>query len=214
MGIEFQQKQPKPGLRLTRTLVIDLLERALLLLVLGWFLVRFVPSFTEEPYNLLLAVSEAFTVLLVLIRKPGQMASTPYAWTVAVVGTCAPLLVMPEGGIIISPAVGASFMFAGLLLSLSAKLFLNRSFGIVAANRGVKRGGPYRLVRHPMYLGYFVTQISFLLLSMSLWNVAVYGIGWFALLLRMDAEEAFLSRDAQYRDYAEAVRYRLIPGIC
>ncbi|MDP8914722.1 MAG: isoprenylcysteine carboxylmethyltransferase family protein [Pseudomonadota bacterium] len=172
------------------------------------------PSFTQEPYNLLLAASEAFTVLLVLIRKPGQMASTPHVWAVAVVGTCAPLFVMPEGAIIISPAIGASFMCAGLLLSLSAKLFLNRSFGIVAANRGVKSRGPYRLVRHPMYLGYFITQTSFLLLSMSIWNVAVYGIGWIALLLRMDAEEAFLSRDAQYRDYAESVRYRLIPGIC
>jgi protein-S-isoprenylcysteine O-methyltransferase Ste14 len=65
-----------------------------------------------------------------------------------------------------------------------------------------------------MYLGYFIIQISFLLLSLSLWNVVVYGIGWFALLLRIDAEEAFLSKDALYRDYAEAVRYRLIPGIC
>jgi len=134
-------------------------------------LVRFVPSFTHEPYNLLLAVSEAFTVLLVLIRKPGQMASTPYVWAVAVVGTCAPLFVMPEGAIIIPPAIGAFFMFAGLLISLSAKLFLNRSFGIGAANRGVKSPGPYRLVRHPMYLGSFITQTSFLLLSMSIWNV-------------------------------------------
>jgi protein-S-isoprenylcysteine O-methyltransferase Ste14 len=214
MDIDFQQEQPKPRLTLTRTMIIDLVERAVLLLVLGWFLVRFVPSFTREPYNLLLAVSESFTVLLVLIRKPGQISLSPFAWAVAVIGTCAPLLVMPGGGMIISPATGASFMFAGLLLSLSAKLFLNRSFGIVAANRGIKRRGPYRLVRHPMYLGYFIIQISFLLLSLSLWNVVVYGIGWFALLLRIDAEEAFLSKDALYRDYAEVVRYRLIPGIC
>lgn len=213
MDIEFQQQQPKPALNPTRTLVVDLLERGVLLLVLGWFMVRFVPTFTREPYNLLLAISETFTVLLVLIRKPGQMATTPYVWAIALIGTCAPLLVAPEGRILIPPAIGAPLILAGMLVSFSAKLFLNRSFGIVAANRGVKRHGPYRLVRHPMYLGYFITQISFLLLSMSLWNVAVYGIGWLALLLRIDAEEAFLSRDAEYRDYAQAVRYRLIPGV-
>ncbi len=213
MDIEFEQEQPKPGLSRTRTLIIDLLERALLLLVLGWFMVRFVPSFTQEPYNLLLAVSEAFTVLLVLIRKPGQMASTPYAWAVAVVGTCAPLLVMPEGKMIISPAVGASFMLAGLLLSLSAKLFLNRSFGIVAANRGVKRAGPYRLVRHPMYLGYALTHGGFLLSNLSVWNVAFYTIAWTAMICRIQEEEGFLSQDPAYRDYSAGVRYRLVPGL-
>jgi len=194
--------------------MIDLLERALLLLVLGWFLVRFVPSSTQEPYNLLLAVSEVFTVLLVLIRKPGQMASAPYVWAVAVVGTCAPLFVMPEGAIIIPPATGASVMFAGLLISLSAKLFLNRSFGIVAANRGVKSRGPSGWYATRCISAISLPKQASLLLSMSVWNVAVYSIGWIALLLRIDAEEAFLSKDAQYRNYAQAVRYRLIPGIC
>ena len=46
-------------------------------------------------------------------------------------------------------AVGVSF-------SLGAKAFLRRSFGIVAANRKVQRGGPYRLVRHPLMLGFLI----------------------------------------------------------
>jgi protein-S-isoprenylcysteine O-methyltransferase Ste14 len=64
-----------------------------------------------------------------------------------------------------------------------------------------------------MYLGYFVTQISFLLLSMSLWNAVAYAIGWVALILRINTEEAFLSADPEYRDYTAAARYRLIPGL-
>jgi protein-S-isoprenylcysteine O-methyltransferase Ste14 len=64
-----------------------------------------------------------------------------------------------------------------------------------------------------MYSGYVVTQIGFLLLNPSLWNVAVYALTWTALLLRIGEEEKFLSRDPAYGNYAEAVRWRLMPGI-
>jgi protein-S-isoprenylcysteine O-methyltransferase Ste14 len=104
-------------------------------------------------------------------------------------------------------------MASGLFLSFSAKLFLNRSFGIVAANRGVKRSGPYKIVRHPMYLGYVITQVAFLLLSLSLWNALFYAIGWIGLALRIRAEEGFLSADPEYRSYAATVRYKVIPGL-
>ena len=192
---------------------LDIAERLLLFAILGWFLARLVPSLRAEPYNILLLVSEAFTVCLVLFRKRGPIASTVHAWLVAIVGTCAAMLVIPSGTAVIPAWLGTSLMFWGLVLSLSAKVFLNRSFGIVAANRGVKRRGPYRLVRHPMYLGYFVTHWGFLLLHLSLWNAAIYATCWAALVLRIVAEEEFLSQDEQYRDYAGAVPYKLLPGL-
>ena len=69
-------------------------------------------------------------------------------------------------------------MMAGLCVNISAKLFLNRSFGIVAANRGIKRGGPYRLVRHPMYFGSILTQVGFVLASFKLTTLALYLVAW------------------------------------
>jgi protein-S-isoprenylcysteine O-methyltransferase Ste14 len=77
----------------------------------------------------------------------------------------------------------------------------------------VRRGGPYQLVRHPMYSGYVVTQLGFLLLNPSLWNAAVYALAWTTLVMRIGEEEKFLSQDIAYRDYQADVRYRLIPGI-
>jgi protein-S-isoprenylcysteine O-methyltransferase Ste14 len=197
----------------TQMRTIDILERFFLFLLLGSFLYRMVPSLAAEPYNFPIVLSEAFTAFLVLIRKPGAMASNVHAWTVAIIGTCAPLLVMGVGPAVIPGSVGALMMLGGLLLTVGAKVFLNRSFGIVAANRGVKRNGPYRLVRHPMYLGYLIMHVGFLLMHLSWWNAAVYAATWLAMILRIRAEEEFLLRDVQYQEYSGSVRYRLVPGL-
>ena len=47
----------------------------------------------------------------------------------------------------------------------------------------------------------------------SPWNAAVYALAWGMLLLRIAEEEKMLSLDPAYRDYAAAVRYRLLPGL-
>jgi protein-S-isoprenylcysteine O-methyltransferase Ste14 len=192
---------------------VDIGERVLLMVLYGWFLSQIMPSVAGQPYNLLILASETLTALLVLIRRPGPMATSFYAWAIAIIGTCAPLLVQPAGGALIPVEAAAIMMTAGLFVSLAAKLFLRRSFGIVAACRGVRREGPYRLVRHPMYTGYVVTQLGFLLLNPSLLNLTVYGAAWAMLLLRIEEEEKMLSLDPVYRDYAASVRYRLLPGL-
>lgn len=56
----------------------------------------------------------------------------------------------------------------GIGLQLFAKVFLGLSFGVVAANRGVKIGGPYSFIRHPMYAGYTLSHIGLLLAMPSL----------------------------------------------
>ena len=104
-------------------------------------------------------------------------------------------------------------MIAGFALQLSAKLTLRRSFGVVAANRGVKASGPYRLVRHPMYAGYALTHIGFLLAGPSLWNLALYGTVLTIAVRRIVAEERVLREDPAYRALAAKVRYRLLPGL-
>lgn len=197
----------------TWALVADIGERLFLLLIFAWFIAHVGPSLVTEPHNWLIVVAEAFTALLVLIRKPGAPAGGIYAWTVAVIGTCAGLMVLPNGHPVVAAGVGTTMMFMGMTMSLAAKLFLNRSFGMVAANRGVKRHGPYRIVRHPMYLGYMIAQGGFLLLHLSVWNLCVYAAAWTALLLRIETEEQYLRRDERYREYAAQVPYRLVPGL-
>jgi len=202
-----------PDARRQGAVAVDLAERLLLLALYLWFLHHFIPSIWGQPYNMIVMIAETFTMSLVLIRRAGETATSFYAWVIAFIGTCLPLFVAPSGPSIV-PVWGAGFlMLYGLLISFSAKLSLRRSFGVVAARRSVRHGGPYQIIRHPMYLGYLVTNVGALLINPSVWNLSIYGSSFLANLLRIAEEERMLSKDSAYREYVGAVRFRLIPGL-
>ncbi len=81
----------------------------------------------------------------------------------------------------------------------------------MAAARGVMSKGLCRWVRHPMYEGYLLSHIGYLLLAPSLWNALVYAAVWGFLGARIFAEERMLFEDPAYAEYAEKVPWRLLP---
>ena len=98
-------------------------------------------------------------------------------------------------------------------LSLASLLTLGRWFGVRPALRGLAMTGPYRLVRHPMYLAYLLADIGY---NLQEWNVAtllLVAAGWMSLLYRIHAEERVLSRHADWPNYVARVRYRIVPGL-
>ena len=195
--------------------LIDWGERLFLVALAGTFLQAILPRVFEHPYVLMLAIAECLPVVLILIRKPGEMTRDPKAWAFAFLGTSAPLLVRPAAGgfaLIPEPMV-ASMMMVGVAVNISAKLALWRSFGLAPANRGVRSGGPYRFIRHPMYLGYFISQLAFLLANFTIGNIAKYLFTWSIQLLRIREEEKFLSTDPAYQELTARVRYRVVPGL-
>jgi protein-S-isoprenylcysteine O-methyltransferase Ste14 len=195
-------------------LAFDICERVLLFLLGLWTFVRLGPLAAHDLQVALILVSEGLGIAFILLRRPARQCDlSPYAAGVAFLGTAAPLLVMASGHGLIPGPMGSGLMMAGLIFNISAKLALNRSFGVAAANRGVKRAGPYRLLRHPMYAGYATTQAAFLLLNPCAWNLAVYALAWTAQILRIRAEEKVLLEDPAYQAYAGAVRFRLVPGV-
>jgi protein-S-isoprenylcysteine O-methyltransferase Ste14 len=137
----------------------------------------------------------------------------PSEWCIAIVGTLFPLLINPSGDQLVPSLLANALMLAGLAINIWAKLSLRRSFGVVAANRGIKTRGAYSLTRHPMYFGYVVTQVGFLLSNFTSWNLMVYGAALLLQILRIKAEERVLAQDPLYTSYAERVRYRLFPGV-
>jgi len=194
--------------------LLDYAERLFVLLLAIPFVVAFAATMSAHPSFIAVTVSELLGVAFILTRRRGEMTLTPYAFSVAILGTALPLLVRPYGGVQLAPQLATSIlMVGGLAVSISAKIFLNRSFGMVAANRGIKRGGPYRLVRHPMYFGYITTQIGFLLASFSIINLGLYCVAWVFQILRIREEEKLLMADPAYAEFAQSVPRRLIPGV-
>jgi protein-S-isoprenylcysteine O-methyltransferase Ste14 len=195
--------------------VADRVEQAVVTVLWAWLVYRaWPPAFTaEHASSVLLLISEGAVLLFLLLRRPTERISLkPWDWLIAAGGSFVPLLVNTAGPTF-APAVGTPLMLAGLVMHVGAKLSLNVSFGLVAANRGVKERGFYRLVRHPMYAGYILSHIGYLLTRPTWWNLGLYGLELALLLLRIEAEERVLLTDPSYRRFAEQVRYRLLPGV-
>lgn len=169
---------------------------------------------SPERANLLLLVTEGMSVFFVIFRRRTVDVSTlPIDWALALGGTMLPLLVRPATPPLAPEWLSASIMAIGSVIAMAAKLSLNRRFGVAPANRGVQRAWAYSIVRHPMYAGYIVVQLGFLLLNPSLWNVVVYVVAWGIQVARILREERWLSADPEYRVYVENVRFRLVPGL-
>lgn len=188
-------------------------ERIFLTLLSGLIIYRMAPHVHEHPQLLLFLFSELVGVTLILVQRRGRTSTELVPVLVAFGCTGIGLLVQPIGAQLVSDTASAMLVFSGAIVALGAKLSLRRSFGIVPANRGVKRGGFYRYVRHPMYLGYMINQLGVLLLYFSAWNVAIYTVAWLAFWFRAREEEKILFDDPDYREYAAQVKARLLPGV-
>lgn len=198
---------------MTRAGLLHIAECVFLFLLAGLAVYRLSPAVIAHPQVGVFLFAELLDVALIVLQRPGEVSVGIRPILVGFGGTVTALLIVPNGVQLAPNVVSTVLIFSGLVLSIFAKFSLRRSFGLVAANRGVKSGGLYRLVRHPMYMGYMINHVGFLLLYLSPWNVAIYALTWILLWMRTEEEEKVLRRDPGYRDYAERVRSRLVPGV-
>jgi protein-S-isoprenylcysteine O-methyltransferase Ste14 len=169
---------------------------------------------TGHIQSLILAFQELLIVGLAITRHYSFAESRSFwDWLVALLGTAAPLL--QRGGITLPmlEPIGLALQVLGTLLATLAVVSLGRSFGIVAANRGVRTTGFYRFVRHPLYGSYMVGYLGFLMGTLSFWNVSLIVLTVLCQYARAVAEERILLQDPAYQAYVQQVRYRFIPYI-
>lgn len=78
----------------------------------------------------------------------------------------------------------------------------------------VATGGPYRYVRHPGYVGYITSWLATSLALGSLWALIPAGLVVCLIVVRTALEDKTLLEELDgYKEYAQRVRYRLLPGI-
>jgi protein-S-isoprenylcysteine O-methyltransferase Ste14 len=163
--------------------------------------------------TLLLLAKVSTDVVFYLIRRlPKETSFSLYDWFIGIAGTYAIVFFRPNADSH-DLVVGQALQFGGLALQVLAMLSLNRSIGMVAANRGIQTGGLYRWIRHPLYCSYVVAFLGYVINHPSAYNIGVYVVAVALWVLRLRAEERFLMQDPAYREFAEKIRWRLVPGV-
>jgi len=114
--------------------------------------------------------------------------------------------------------LGVVGTFAGSFLTYAAMAhnpFLAQVVQI-ADQRGhrVATGGPYSMVRHPMYASFFLSYPGAAFLLGSWWTFIPVVLACILVLIRTALEDRTLQAELPgYAEYAARVRYRLLPGV-
>jgi protein-S-isoprenylcysteine O-methyltransferase Ste14 len=170
------------------------------------------PGRVVEKYIELAAqfASLAFLVLLLsltLLRfRPHGTAGGWEPRVSALVGTFLSLslvaLPMADLGPVLR-VVAIALVLAGWLSSIYVLAWLGRSFSIMAQARRLVTRGPYRVVRHPLYVCEEIAMIGMVLLCLSPMAVLIAAVQWMFQLRRMTNEERVLRASfPEYVDYA------------
>jgi protein-S-isoprenylcysteine O-methyltransferase Ste14 len=164
-------------------------------------------------WSLKLAVVAAFTYFIAIrepARRPSRDPRAFAACAVAIVSAVAlqpPAEATPAGQLVGGEALG----LGGVVWVLVSVLALGRCFGVLPEARGLVTRGPYRVVRHPVYLGELAACAGLAIAALGTFNVACFAVLCAAQRVRMGMEERALAREfSEYGSYA-ARTPRVIP---
>jgi protein-S-isoprenylcysteine O-methyltransferase Ste14 len=168
-------------------------------------------------HHLLQAVFVGLAVLLVVVRRPAQAGTARFSGIVAALAGsfAASLLVIDGAGGLSANLVplAVPLLLLGMSWAIWSLRTLGRCFSILPEVRGLVTSGPYRWVRHPVYLGEMIAVLGLLLPILSTRNVIVFTLFCALQLWRTRHEEAGLAATfPEYGEYRQRTS-RLLPGL-
>ncbi len=172
----------------------------------------------ELAHNLLVAGFYVLVIALYFLR--GQASATTGSFPAKFIAVFAsfvpffiPLLGSTAGTGAVMLSVSNLFMLAGTLFALAALGTLGKSFSIIAQTRKLVVRGPYRMVRHPVYLGEITAMLGLTLAGVSIFKILIFLLLAGCQVYRSIEEEKLLSASfPKYADYASKTA-RFLPGL-
>ena len=178
------------------------------------------------------------TAILILPTNPAMLAerSRPHAdtrkWDMALMGAAGLLMVAeyviasldvrlswsPQLPLTLQ-AIGLAAAVCGydilLVWAMASNAFFVTTVRIQTERQhAVASGGPYHYVRHPGYLGNLLLHWGVPFMLNSLWAIIPALMLTLVLIVRTALEDKTLHAELSgYVEYAERVRYRLLPGV-
>jgi len=168
-------------------------------------------------YQFLLICFYLSIVILLLVRHDAVAKSTRLApRALAYVATFLPFLLPFAGGSPAGPVLATTavtLQASGMAFSAYSLLVLGRSFGVEPQVRRLVQTGPYRKIRHPLYVGEIV-QLTGAVLFAPAWAKLAILLAIVALQgYRSIHEERLLEANIpEYTQYKTETK-RFIPGI-
>jgi protein-S-isoprenylcysteine O-methyltransferase Ste14 len=233
--------QPNPEIDRVGLLLRVSFQSLILLLIMA--LLLFVPSgsldwFMGWAILILFVIEYSGTLLVLVLTDPGlvkeriEVPGEIYKWDRLL--TSIPKLLM---FLVMLPLAGFDYRYGWsqplpvrlqwIALGLFAlaggwvswAMLVNHFFAAsvrIQTDRGhfVISSGPYRWVRHPGYLGWIIQFIA-APLALGCWWALIPGLGGaLCYVIRTALEDQVLRRELTgYAEYAQSVRFRLLPGI-
>lgn len=215
--------------RMAQVLIIFLIEMALLLISAGTL--QWLWPWVFFGVGILVITANSQLLPRELIAERGDCKHNVKKWdrVISLITTVPMLAVFIIGGLdhrfewtgIVSPGI---HILGTLLLITGHAVFTwgmisNRFFSTMVRiqddrDHMVATAGPYRIIRHPGYVGFILQTVAVPFILGSNWGLIPAGMVCILFIIRTAYEDATLQKELNgYREYADKVRYRLIPGI-
>jgi protein-S-isoprenylcysteine O-methyltransferase Ste14 len=169
-------------------------------------------------HHLLLTCFYVLVVALYFLRS--SAVSTARSWVTKAIALLAsflpfalPILSRDLSANAVSVVLGNLIMISGMAFSIYALLVLGKSFSIIPQARGLVQSGPYRLIRHPLYVGEFVGMLGAVLARLTVPAIGILFLLAACQVYRSLKEEELLGGTfPEYKSYCRKTA-RFIPGV-
>ena len=155
-------------------------------------------------------------VLLLVRRPPVRRLCGFWPRAAGLAGAVAPIFMLAVPHSELAPAMSTLalvLIFIGTATSIVATCWLGRAFSILPQARALVTEGPYRFVRHPLYLAEIIALCGTSLEFAQPWSALVTLAAVALQVPRMHYEEKILMDSfPSYRAYVSRTA-RLIPGV-